>query len=268
MGMDAVAHEHELDGRTVFMPGPDHETYVDTYNDIAEGGDTDPVAETTKDDEDPCWEGYTMVGLQDNGDPRCVPDDEVPDADFSESLSPAETKAKAQKGATLNDGARESDKQNSMTDDTGGGGGGDNDTPSVGEVAASVDELRDTVSELKDALPDDGSTDKADGMDDLVDSVAQQFAALDEVERDSAELAEAIRSAVARENDDMMDDDEEEDDDMEDMEESAEKSASGNVEKGHGTGADGAAATGDADAASSGNPLASRKDALDNYGGN
>jgi len=216
-----------------------------------------------------------MVGTQENGDPRCVPDDEVPDADFSESLSPAETKAKAQKGATLNDGARESDKQNSMTDDTGGDGGDDSGVSvkdiDTGELAAELtetDAFAEGVSDaVKDALPDDGGTDKADGMDDLVDSVAQQFAALDEVERDSAELAEAIRSAVARENDDMMDDDEE-DDDMEDMEESAEKSASGNVEKGHGTGADGAAATGDADGATSGNPLAGRKDALDNFGGN
>jgi len=37
-------------------------------------------------DEDPCWEGYTMVGLKDNGNPRCVPDDDVEnyDADKSE----------------------------------------------------------------------------------------------------------------------------------------------------------------------------------------
>jgi hypothetical protein len=32
-------------------------------------------------DEDPCWEGYTMVGTKDNGDPRCVPDDEVENYD-------------------------------------------------------------------------------------------------------------------------------------------------------------------------------------------
>ena len=266
MGMAEDAHEHELDGRTVFMPGPDHETYVETYNDLAESDGTEPVAETAKDDEDPCWEGYTMVGTQENGDPRCVPDDEVPDADFSESLTPAETKAQATKGATLNDAAGESDKQNSMTDTDSDGGadgdGGGGDSPTVDDVAASVDDLRSSVEEIKDALPDDGSTDKADGMDDLVDSVAQQFAALDEVERDSAELAEAIRSAVARENGDMMDDDEE-DDDMEDMEESAEKSASGNVEKGHGTGADGAAATGDADGATSGNPLNDRASVLE-----
>ena len=36
-------------------------------------------------DEDPCWEGYTMVGTKENGDPRCVPDDEVEDYDPDKS---------------------------------------------------------------------------------------------------------------------------------------------------------------------------------------
>jgi len=57
MGMAEDAHEHELDGRTVFMPGPDHETYQDTDKDLAESDGTEPVAETAKADEDPCWEG-------------------------------------------------------------------------------------------------------------------------------------------------------------------------------------------------------------------
>lgn len=30
-------------------------------------------------DEDPCWDGYTMVGTQEDGSPRCVPEDEVDD---------------------------------------------------------------------------------------------------------------------------------------------------------------------------------------------
>ncbi|AFH21720.1 hypothetical protein OSG_eHP8_00010 [environmental Halophage eHP-8] len=33
--------------------------------------------------DDPCWENYTMVGLKPNGNPRCVPDDEVPDANMA-----------------------------------------------------------------------------------------------------------------------------------------------------------------------------------------
>jgi len=38
------------------------------------------------DEEDPCWDGYTMVGMkEENGRevPNCVPDDDVPDADLS-----------------------------------------------------------------------------------------------------------------------------------------------------------------------------------------
>lgn len=39
-------------------------------------------------DEDPCWEGYTMVGTKtdENGNevPRCVPDDDVPDANMAD----------------------------------------------------------------------------------------------------------------------------------------------------------------------------------------
>jgi len=38
-------------------------------------------------EDDPCWEGYTMVGqkIDENGNevPNCVPDDDVPDADLS-----------------------------------------------------------------------------------------------------------------------------------------------------------------------------------------
>jgi hypothetical protein len=33
--------------------------------------------------EDPCWDGYTMVGRKDNGDPNCVPDEDVDNYDPS-----------------------------------------------------------------------------------------------------------------------------------------------------------------------------------------
>lgn len=33
-----------------------------------------------EDDDDPCWEGYEMIGMDENGDPKCVPKDEK-DAD-------------------------------------------------------------------------------------------------------------------------------------------------------------------------------------------
>lgn len=36
-------------------------------------------------DEDPCWEGYTMVGQKENGDPRCVPEEDVDNYDSDKS---------------------------------------------------------------------------------------------------------------------------------------------------------------------------------------
>lgn len=36
-------------------------------------------------DEDPCWEGYTMVGTKENGDPRCVPEEEAENYDPDKS---------------------------------------------------------------------------------------------------------------------------------------------------------------------------------------
>lgn len=41
----------------------------------------------TLDEDDPCWEGYTMVGMKtENGEevPNCVPDDDVPDAEMAD----------------------------------------------------------------------------------------------------------------------------------------------------------------------------------------
>jgi hypothetical protein len=281
MGMDAVAHEHDLDGRTVFMPGPDHETYVETYNDIAEGEGS--VEATAKADEDPCWEGYTMVGTDDNGDPRCVPDDEVPDADFSQSLTPAETR----EGATPKGDSAEQAKQNSMTDD-------DTD-PSVADLQAKVEGLTETVTELKDAVPDDdGAAAKADSMDELVAEFAEEMAEMEGVDMATGDIAQAVDEALKA--DDGMDDDED-DEDMEDKsldglvesiaqkddvnatpdeiasalgpmvgkedDEKTEKSANdgGYFEKAA-SGNGGAAATNDGGSVS-GNPLATRADALE-----
>jgi len=81
MGLEGAIHEHVLDGMDVFMPGATHDDFVEAYMDDADAdsvtADTDTDA---KEDEDPCWEGYTMVGTDENGDPNCVPSDEVPDA--------------------------------------------------------------------------------------------------------------------------------------------------------------------------------------------
>jgi len=41
--------------------------------------------EPTDSKEDPCWDGYTMVGTKPNGDPRCVPDDDVDNYEGAES---------------------------------------------------------------------------------------------------------------------------------------------------------------------------------------
>ena len=46
-----------------------------TVKELAEAG-----ALSLEDKEDPCWEGYTMVGTDEEGNPRCVPDDDIPDA--------------------------------------------------------------------------------------------------------------------------------------------------------------------------------------------
>jgi len=47
------------------------------------------------DEDDPCWEGYTMVGMKEqNGRevPNCVPDDDVPDAEMSDECPEGQTK--------------------------------------------------------------------------------------------------------------------------------------------------------------------------------
>jgi hypothetical protein len=51
-------------------------------------------AEKEMDEEDPCWDGYTMVGMKtENGRqvPNCVPNDDVPDANLSAPVQLAES---------------------------------------------------------------------------------------------------------------------------------------------------------------------------------
>jgi len=51
-------------------------------------------AEKEMDEEDPCWDGYTMVGMKtENGRqvPNCVPDEDVPDANLSAPVQLAES---------------------------------------------------------------------------------------------------------------------------------------------------------------------------------
>ncbi|AGC34558.1 head maturation protease [Haloarcula sinaiiensis tailed virus 1] len=122
--------------------------------------------------QDPCWDGYTMIGtkVDENGNevPNCVPDEDVPEATMQEGvpLSQANetsgevTASKDDSGATLTtDKADSGDMGSETTDgDTDDAGG---DSPNVGELAASVDELNDTVESMKEAV----ETEKADAED-------------------------------------------------------------------------------------------------------
>lgn len=119
------SHPHDLDGEEWHMPGESHQQFEDVVgaDTDQEGEKLDECAESVLEDnpdlseseayaicnaeldaetdstaglhddwesrltqqDDPCWEGYTMVGLQDNGTPRCVPEEDVdnyePEAD-------------------------------------------------------------------------------------------------------------------------------------------------------------------------------------------
>jgi hypothetical protein len=214
MGLGGDIHEHEFDGMTVFMPGATHDEFVDAYND--EACETERAAKQ----DDPCWEGYTMVGLDENGDPRCVPDDDVPDVDFDQSYTPAETRelsaAKSQNGDTLN---RESAKSAGMGDET-TTDDADGDGPTLGEVAASVDDLADTVASMKEAV----ETEKQD---------AQEAAAMlgDEMGMAPGVVMDILEAAQGSDPEDVLDaiasageemdaetDEDEEDDEMESSE--------------------------------------------------
>jgi hypothetical protein len=66
---------------------------LDELNDGGEQGlREDWKSRIVEDEEDPCWDDYTMVGtkMQDGEEvPNCVPDDDVPDAEgFEESIDP------------------------------------------------------------------------------------------------------------------------------------------------------------------------------------
>lgn len=115
------AHAHDLDGEEWYMPGETHEQFEDAVGGDTEqeGENLDECVESVLEDnpdlseseayaicnaeldseaaanaglrddwedrltqqEDPCWEGYTMVGLQDDGTPRCVPEEGVDNYD-------------------------------------------------------------------------------------------------------------------------------------------------------------------------------------------
>jgi hypothetical protein len=79
MGLGGAMHEHEFDGMTVYMPGETHDEFVNAYNDAAEMPDvgSEVVQSDDTEKEDPCWEGYEMIGTKEdefgNEVPNCVP---------------------------------------------------------------------------------------------------------------------------------------------------------------------------------------------------
>ena len=253
MGMDAVAHEHTLDDTTVWMPGPDHETYVETYNELA-GADapdasTDDIDAQAAKDEDPCWEGYTMVGTDENGDPRCVPDDDVPDAEFENAVALSDGPPAAEDGGTPKNDSGESDAQApTMTDSDPDGGTDDGDGPTLKDVVERVDSLADTVDTLKADIDDAAD---ADNVEVVLEDAAERLAAMDAFDDSTTDdvLAELQAAVDSKENDgDSMDDDEmdDEDDEMEQAADDAtdksdDEESDPNFGKGYGTGSDTAA---------------------------
>lgn len=293
---EAITHPHPFMDETHYMPGPSHDEYVTAYNEFAEADGFGPVgddgemvisasaSDATAKEEDPCWEGYTMVGLDEQGNPRCVPDDDIDDVEFDsmtvrespdqpapDLASKGETDAdaataKTGEGETPNTDDGEPSKHEAMTDDD----------LSLSAVAEKVDGLSEDLSAIKDALDSGGSTEKAaiDAIDDAVQTLAESEdinLASDEMR---SMLIDAIQPADKAEHGDMsdeMDGDEDEDDEDEDEEMSAsaddETSKSvddANLAKGHGGGA---GTTADLDT-SGASGVPSYADLANNYGDN
>jgi hypothetical protein len=158
-----------------------------------------------KDDEDPCWEGYTMVGTDENGDPRCVPDDEVPDAEGFENAKvmdgsgPPDDDTGGTPKSASGDSASE---QTPMSDaDPDGAGGDDGGGPTLDSVAASVESLSETVADLEaklDGDPDGGGdpTDKAQDYWDVIEPAAEDIAALDDIDMSTSEIEDLLGAAL------------------------------------------------------------------------
>jgi len=276
---EEITHEHPFSGDPHYMPAPSHDEYVDAYNEFAEADGFGPIddggemVEASADDlrkEDPCWDGYTMVGTDENGDPRCVPDDDVPDAEgFENAVSmngsgpPEGGRTTADDGQTVKDDSGESTTQNAMSDstddDTGGGEGVDTD-----ELKADIiEEVKDDLADSEAGANTESEAKEERSVDELVAEMAEQLGDHDEVEADVMDIRESLMSML-KENDGMGDD--EEDDEMEQSaaEKRAEESAA--VKGYSGEGVRQAEAQGGDDAVD-GNPLASREQAAKSWEG-
>ena len=204
MGLGGEIHSHEFDGMDVFMPGETHEDFVDAYMDLAESGD-DVVSMAAKADADPCWEGYTMVGTDENGDPRCVPDDDVPDAEGFENAVSMDGSGPPD-GATPKNAAGATSEQDSSMSDT-------DIKDRVDTIESSVSDIAETVGTIKDAV----DTDKQPGDDgggDILRDLAAELANRDEVAANTDEIMTELKSSFLSDkadHDDEMDEEHEED---------------------------------------------------------
>jgi len=114
---EEITHEHEFHDETHFMPGPDHEAYVDAYNAIAAGeqeieasagdGETDtsdaPESDDMQKDEDPCWEAIRWSGFR-TTERRAVSRTTRSTMLISTNRSPPRRRKPAQKGQRLKPG--------------------------------------------------------------------------------------------------------------------------------------------------------------------
>jgi hypothetical protein len=176
------------------------------------------AAATEKADEDPCWEGYTMVGTDENGDPRCVPDDEVPDAEGFESAVSMDGSGPPDGATPKNDGGATIEQNSHMSDS--------DIADRVDTVESEVSEVKEAVEAIKDAVDTDKQPGDASGV---LRDLAAELANRDEIAANTDEIMSELKSSFLsdKENDGMgdggdMDDGE---DDEEDMESSASKSA-------------------------------------------
>ena len=209
---EEITHPHEFGDETHYMPGPDHDAYVDAYNEFAEAdgfGPTDDggvVEASAKADEDPCWEGYTMVGTDENGDPRCVPDDDVPDAEGFENAVSMDGSGPPD-GATPKNAAGATSEQDSSMSDT-------DIKDRVDTIESSVSDIAETVGTIKDAVDTDKQPGDGDAGDVLRD-LAAELANRDEVAANTDEIMTELKSSFlsdkADHDDDEMDEEHEED---------------------------------------------------------
>jgi cell pole-organizing protein PopZ len=169
-----------------------------------------------------------MVGTDENGDPRCVPDDDVPDAEGFENAVAMDGSGPPT-GVTDKTDDGESSAQDSSMSDT--------------DIESRVDTIESTVDDIAEKIDDAVDTDKepGDGGGALRD-LAAELANHEEVAANTDDIMSELKSTFLsdKENDGMGDMDDDEDDD-EDMESSASKSAGDDSDAtpNYGKGADG-----------------------------